>query len=419
MQITKHFLQTGHNYSGWLIVATTFMAAAVTIGSSNYAFSLFIEPLEKDFGWERTKISGSLSFMAVGSLMGPLLGRLMDKHGARLIITGSMFLFGLSFILRPLMTELWHWYTLSFLQFVSFSGAAGLPAGRLIPIWFPKNRGRVMGITTIGNNFGGLIMPIIVGFVLATGNWQAGMVVIAFASFIVLILGLAFVHESPHATIKKDSTDNILSRKEEKSVKVQLHGITVAAAVKMPSFYAMTAAMMLGSFTYTTALPHMGAHLSTEGVVNVEMVKFAISLLATFGMIGKFTFGYLSEIITARRSMMLSLGGQAIALIALVHFPHPTFAWLLVAFFGLHMGAFGTLVALIVQENFGLKYFGSISGLAQIATVIPYALGPLLAGRVFDVTGSYNLAFLTVSILFGCGIIALTQVRPANTQLIS
>lgn len=417
MRATELLLQTRRAYDGWLIVAITFMAAAVSIGSSNYAFGLFVEPLESDFGWERTKISGSLSFMAVGSLAGPLIGRLMDRYGARPIITGSMVIFGVSFLLRPMMTELWHWYGLSFLQFVSFSGSAGLPAGRLVPIWFPRSRGRVMGITTMGNNFGGLTMPLVVGFVLATGTWQGGMLVIAALSFVVAALALAFVHESPHRLVEASGHDETASAGERRAPEVRLQGLTVRQALRTPSFYAMTGAMTLGSFTYTTVLPHVGAHLSAEGMSDGRLVALSVSLLAAFGMMGKLTFGYLAERITARRAMMLSLGGQAVALTAMVALPDPPFVWLLVPLFGLHMGAFGTLVSLIVQENFGLRYFGSISGLAQMATVVPFALGPLLAGGSFDLTESYGPAFLTVAALFGIGIMSLTQVGPPRVPL--
>ena len=70
-----------------------------------------------------------------------------------------MALIVVSYLLRPMMTELWHWYALSFIQYLGFSGASILPAGRLVGIWFQRSRGRVMGITLMGNNFGGITFP--------------------------------------------------------------------------------------------------------------------------------------------------------------------------------------------------------------------------------------------------------------------
>ena len=101
----------------WLVFAVLFFGNGLNVGASVYSFGLFIDPLETEFGWQRTAISASLSFAAVGSLASPLVGRLVDRYGSRPVITCSLLLLGLSFLLRPLMLELWHWYALSFLQF--------------------------------------------------------------------------------------------------------------------------------------------------------------------------------------------------------------------------------------------------------------------------------------------------------------
>ena len=79
----------------WLVLGTLFLAAGVNVGSSNYAFGLFVEPLEEAFGWSRTAISASLSFTAVGSLASPIIGRLMDRHGARPLLVISLLLMGI------------------------------------------------------------------------------------------------------------------------------------------------------------------------------------------------------------------------------------------------------------------------------------------------------------------------------------
>ena len=90
----------------------------------------------------------------------------MDRHGARPVLFISLTLMGISFLIRPAMTELWHWYGLSFLQFIGISGITALPAGRLIAIWFPSSQGRIMGITVTGINFGGITIPFIVNVAL-------------------------------------------------------------------------------------------------------------------------------------------------------------------------------------------------------------------------------------------------------------
>ena len=399
-----------HGYAGPLIVAVVFLASGLTIGTSSYAFGLFIEPLEEAFKWQRTAISASLSFMAVGSLAAPFFGRLLDRYGARPVMAVSLSMFGLSFLVRPFMTELWHWYALSFLQFVVFSSTATIPAGRLIGLWFPDSRGRVMGIALTGNNFGGLVMPVVVGLVLAAASWQAAFQVIAGISFFTAMLVVLFVQEPRDRTGAPGPGEQ-----GEGPSGNALPGWTVREALRTRGFYAMTLGIMLGSFTFTAILPQVSAHLKSEGM-STTGAAVALSTLALFGMMGKFVFGYLAERITAGRAMMVSFGGQVIFLLLMVGYPDPPSIWAWVALFGFFMAAHSALVPLIIQENFGLRSFGSISGVVTMATVFPFAIGPLMAGASFDITGSYGPAFVAVSALFAIGISALTQVRGTGIE---
>ena len=403
-------LRARPEYHGWLIVAVVFLVAALAIGTSNYAFGLFVGPLEASFGWSRTAISASLSFAAVGSIASPLIGRLMDRYGARGVMVISLCVFGASFLLRPLITELWHLYLLSFFQFLTFSGAALLPAGRLVGIWFPHSRGRVMGIATVGNNFGGLTMPLLVGFVLTSATasgtetpWRAAFVVVAGVSFVLALAALVLVHENPGWVRGETSGRQPESRP-------RLTGYSLRDALRTRSFYAMTVVVMLASFTYSGVLPHVNAHLLDWDIPN-GVVLTAVALLAACGMAGKLTFGYFAERFSARSAMMVSLAGQVLFISLMVAYPTQPAIWITVPLYGFFMGAYGVLVTLLTQDTFGLKAFGSITGLSQLATLVPMLAGPLLAGVSYDVRGSYGTAFMVVAALFVLAIFALSQVR--------
>jgi MFS family permease len=388
-------------FHGWLIVAVTFLASALSIGPG-YAFGLFIDPLQDAFGWQRTAVSASLSFAAVGSLTSPLLGRFMDRFGARPLMAVSLTIMGTSFLLRPLMTELWHWYALSFLQYLAFTGSAGLPAGRLVGIWFTESRGRVMGITTMGNNFGGFIVPLITGFLLASGNWEAAFLILAGLTYIVALLSILVIRERPDRGPVLEGQRAVVTKPPE------LDGWTVREALHSRIFYTIAVALSFGAFTYSAVLPQISDHLIAQGMSRTT-VPFAISLLAAFGMMGKLSFGYLSERFTARRMLMVSLSGQIVFIAMIVRFPTEPMAWIAAPAFGLFMGAFGALVPLLVQETFGLRNFGAISGLISTASVVPFFAGPLLAGRSFDIADSYGPGFLIVAAMFALAVATLSQ----------
>ena len=145
-------------YRGWYIAAVS----ALSIG---VAFSLFILPLEETFGWSRTQVNGALTFGVVSGLLSPYIGKLMDCVGAKRTMAVSITLVAIAFLLRSVMTELWHFYLFSALMFAGLPGATMMPAGRLVNLWFARIRGRMMGIVTAGNNFGSMIaIPIVAGF---------------------------------------------------------------------------------------------------------------------------------------------------------------------------------------------------------------------------------------------------------------
>ena len=422
-------------YAGWWVISAPFLAAMLTVGSGQYAFGLLIEPLEQEFGWTRTQINLSLSFTAVGSFIAPYLGYIMDKHGAKNILVASMALIVVSYLLRPLMTELWHWYALSFIQYLGFSGASILPAGRLVGIWFQRSRGRVMGITLMGNNFGGITFPPLTTLALgmswhwafiSLSPWQGTYLLFGVIGIVMTVYALVVVREFP-------TREQLRSRGREEDAPsdgspIVLTGWSLKESLRTKAFYAITTAMMLGTFTYTAVLTQVAAHLTEEGVSPGE-AAIALSLLAGCGMTGKFVMGLLADRITARYALMIDLLGQSGFLILLTYFAGVSIplqmlasrkslplsslplVWVVVGCFGFFLGAFGALTPLIVQDAFGVKFYGSIMGVMSITMGVSSALGPLLAGWSFDTTGSYRLAFLLVAALFFIGAVALTQAR--------
>ena len=232
-------------YRGWWVVSVPFLAAAIGTGAGQYGFGIFIEPLEQEFGWTRSQISASLSFTAVGSLIAPVLGRIMDKYGTKHVITISLALTAVGYLLRPFMTELWHWYALSLLQYSGYTGASMLPAGKLVGLWFHRTRGRVMGITAMGNNFGGLVVPPILGGILILASWKEAYVALGVMSVLMVFYTLAAVRDFPSASELGDQLD---SAPGDRSVSQIIGGVSVQDALRSKAFYAITLVHRHGHF---------------------------------------------------------------------------------------------------------------------------------------------------------------------------
>ena len=170
---------------GWVVIGVVFLGMAAAIGGTHYAFGVFVEPLEKEFGWSRTEVTASLSFSAVSALVAPFIGRALDRYGARPVMTISILTLALTFGLRPLMENVWHWYLLSFVHFVAFPGASMLAGPKLVGNWFPRTRGRMMGIASMGANFGGIILPPSLGALIMATTWRSGFIALGALSGLV------------------------------------------------------------------------------------------------------------------------------------------------------------------------------------------------------------------------------------------
>ncbi|MBM04175.1 MAG: hypothetical protein CL766_05265 [Chloroflexi bacterium] len=389
------------NIYGPIVMVVVFLSSALSIGPG-YAFGMFIKPLQNEFAWSTTEISFALSFAAAGTIFSPFLGSFMDKYGARKLMIIALASMSISFLLRPYITEIWHWYLLSFLQYYALPGSTGLPAGRLVGMWYPRVRGRVMGLVTMGNNFGGLSIPLLIGFALAANKWRIAYYELGFISLFLIILTMLFVRE-PYV----ESENNVINK--SKLNKIGNNNFNLGDLFKTKTFYLLALSFMFGNFTYSALIPQIPDYLIIKELPRNHL-PFLVSLLATFGMFGKASFGYLSEIFTSKTMMVVSLLGQVVFIFFIIYTDNYIFMWIIFPLFGFFMGAYGAIIHLVIQDMYGLKNFGKISGILLFGSVISFFVGPILSGISVDKTGDYAISFIIVAVMFVIGAILLVTI---------
>jgi MFS family permease len=406
---------------------------------AQYAYGSFVVPLEEEFGWTRTQINFSLTLGLTTGFMSPLVGRWMDRFGARPVMVISLLFLAAGFLLRAVMTNAgnvtinvspnflvwqpdWHFtfltqfYLFSLLLFIGFPGATVMPAGRLISVWFARTRGRMMGIVTAGNNFGGLTMVPLGAFVIAAASWRWG-----YAVFGIIIIGIAIaawyiIRDRPEDVVKETDKRWAPAGMDRAAAAAAAAGYTVREAVRMKAFYFISLGLTAAMFTYSAVLTQIIPHMEAEGFSKNEAAA-GISIVAAFGIASKIIFGRLSETITARWATVISLAIQSAGLVLFITAGGSNLAWVAVVVFGTGFGGLGALMPLVVTEAFGIRHFGSIMGLISMVGVIPVVAGPLMAGIVFDRTDSYDIAFGITIVMFVTGALFMTlagRPRPAT-----
>ncbi len=392
-------------YRGYPIAVVAFLSTGLTIGTSQYAFGEFAAPLREAFGWSQTALNLSLSLAVVSGLVAPFAGRAMDRWGARPVTVISLLLVAAGFLLRPLITSLWHWYLFSALVYAGFPGATVMPAGKLVGLWFPATRGRVMGAVTSGNNVGGLTMPALAAALVAASGWQWG-----FLAFGILLLALAVAAQviirEDEELVAREMHRTRRSGAARESRRLMESGITLRQALRTRRFWLILCGLFAATFTYQGVLTQLRQHFAEQGF-SPALATTGLAVIAAMGIGSKLAFGRASERWTARLCCVLSVALQTVGLVIMALAASAPAMWSGIFVFGLGFGGLGALLVLIVQEAFGMKEFGAIQGVVQVAATGSMAAAPVLAGWIHDRTGSFSAAFLIIAAVFVVAIVCL------------
>ena len=388
-------------YRKWYIASTTFLSVGVSIGLIQYAFQAFVIPLEQEFGWSRTEINISISLGIASSLIAPFVGRFLDKFGSMKIMALSLFVITIGFLFRASMNHIWQLYLSSILLHVGIPGATQLPLGKLMGIWFPKIRGRMIGFTMAGNNFSAVISVPIATFLIISSGWRIAFFSLAIATFIVMILVLLFIRDDKNYNFSKIN-NTISKNNHEKDYETK-------EAFKTYAFWFLAAGMTLQQFARTTVVIQLVPHFISQGMSST-LASSMMSVFGIFAVISKLISGWLSDLIPSRFILIIVVILQMIG-IQMILSENFTHLWIGSGLMGLGIGAMGVLGPSTTTELFGLKKYASIFGTLQMPVAIPVIVGPIISGVIFDNYKSYNLAFNLVELLLIISIMCFIFVR--------
>ena len=403
-------------YRGYPIAIVVFLSTGLSVGMTQYAFGEFAGPLKEQFGWSQTQLNLSLAFSFISGLCAPFVGTLSDRIGIRPVMFGSILIIAIGFLMRPFITELWHWYLFSALVYTGFPGATVLPGGKMVGLWFPRTRGRMMGAVMAGNNFGGITMPPLAAAIIVVFNWQTAYVVFGVIMGALAVMALFVIVEDEK---KVESEMKRTGRGDQAQIAraAAQAGVTLKQALRNRNFWLVTVGLVAATFTYQGVLTQLRQHFEESGFTPA-MATTAVSTIAGMGIFSKLAFGRASEKITARIATILSIGLQMVGVLIIAQVDASHLLWLGIFVFGLGFGGLGALALLVVQEIFGMKEFGGIMGIMQVGMIASGTGAPMMAGAIHDSSGSFDSAFLIVAAIFVVGIAALALARPIETERI-
>ncbi|MBW2029992.1 MAG: MFS transporter [Deltaproteobacteria bacterium] len=398
-------------YYGYLIAAACFSIQAIGIGTY-VSFGIFFKYLIAEFGWSRALLSGahSLTLFVTGSL-GIFVGRLNDRYGPRIVMAVTGFLFGLGLMLMSMLREAWHLYL-----FYGLIVGMGMSSVDVIALsttarWFVRKRGLMTGIVKVGTGTGQLLVPIIASMLIVTYGWRKSYIVMGLAGmFLLMGVGQLLRRDPVLMGVLPDGD----TKAEARGILSEEMGMGLKETVRTRSFWTICLTNLVVVSSLMVVMLHIVPHATDMGVP----VMVAAGILSTIGgvsMVGRFVTGISIDFLGNRRSMIICFLLLISALLWLQVARELWMLYLFAAAYGLAHGGFFTVISPIVAEYFGVKSHGVLFGIAVFSGTIGGALGPILAGHIFDVTKSYSLAFWIITALAAIGLgLILSLGKPAR-----
>jgi MFS family permease len=334
-------------------------------------------------------------------------GRVTDKIGPRLLMTFCSLLLGAGYILMALTNTVWQFYLIY--GVVIGIGISGfwVPVLSTISRWFSRKRGLMIGVVLTGSGAGTLVLPVIINWLISHYQWRLSIAIIGIITIVVGTLVSQFIKRDPAATGElPDGKKQALSSPGIE----HNNGYSLTEAVRTWQFWATIIIFLCCGFYSFTILVHIIPQalylgLSSTAAANILAVVGGVSILGGLGA------GMVADKIGVKKSQIISI---IIATISLTWLIVAHQAWQLYLFaivFGLSFGSIGVLEAICNVWLFGLKANALLLALIDFGMVIGAAIGPVLAGYIFDVTDSYRLAFIFAVALSLAGLILALLLR--------
>jgi MFS family permease len=387
----------------YLALGVTVVTLALAYGVW-YAYSVFLVALLREFGWSRSVLAGAFSiFTLVSGGAGPVLGALADRFGPRrLILIGGVLLAG-SLWADSLVTRAWHLYlTFGLLTAVGVATAGWTPAVVMVQRQWKARLGLALGIAGSGVGLGiFLVVPLCQALIDGFGWRSAFRTLAILCALWILPATFLAIRDTP------PSPREPAVRGGDGHPGAGDHSLGLALA--NPSFRLIGLAVFLGSICSQTLHVHQAAFLVDHGLPAMTAAS-VISVVGASSILGKTGGGWISDHLSRELVYALGMIGMIFGVGVLWLVALAPSAWLALGYavlFGLGYSVTAFIVPAMMSDRFRGPHFGSIFGATQVASALGSALGAWLAGRIFDATGSYAIAFSLAAAAAGVAVLSV------------
>ena len=399
-------------FYGYIVVVAAFFIM-VAMWGTYFAFGIFFKPVLSEFGWTRAMTSGAFSLsMVLHGVLGIVTGGFTDRFGPRMVMTLCGFILGLGYFLMSQTSTIWQLYLFYGVIVGTGMGGAFVPLTSTVARWFVKRRSMMTGIVLTGIGIGSLIAAPVAHWLVSMYDWRLSYVILGSMVLLIVVLSAQFLRRDltqvGHLPYDEHEGD-------EKGVNLGGKAFSLIEAVTTRQFWLVSGMLFCFGFCMFTITVHIVPHITELGISAAS----AASVLATAGgmsIIGNFVLGSAADRIGNRQVFIIGFILMATALFWLVPAAEAWMLYLFAVVFGFAHGGMGASESPLVAGLFGLSSHGLIFGVVGLGFTIGAAIGPFLAGHFFDITDSYQVAFLVCAVISIVGLILTALLKPMRTN---
>jgi MFS family permease len=416
-------------FYGWVIVSVAFVTMGIGVNART-AFSLLFPPIVDEFGWERGVTAGAFSFgFLVSAVLTPTLGRIMDRAGPRTVMELGVALMGAGLLLAPLTREPWHLYLTLGVLVGGGSVCLGYSGQSLfLPNWFVRRRGLAMGLAFAGVGVGSITLLPWMQLLIESAGWRAACVAMGLLVLVVLVPINLLLRKRPQDVGLQPDGDaapppGVAARPASNVVDTAWAAVdwTLGRAMRTARFWWIAFGYFCGLYAWYAVQVHQTKYLIEVGFTPI-VAAWALGLVSLAGIPGQIVLGHLSDRIGREWVWTASSLGFVVcylALILLQQSPTEPLLYVMICAQGVLGYGLTSIFGAIVAEIFEGKHYGSIFGTLMLAAIIGGAAGPWVTGALYDLLGSYTLAFWIGAGLSGLSTLAVWRASPRKVRVVA
>ncbi len=402
-------------FYGWVVLGSASSTQIVRNAAASLTIAVFMFPLAEDLGWSRTLIAGAASFGGLAaSGASPIVGWLIDRYGARLVLAVSVFILGLSTISLAWATVPIAFYLAYGVGRVIFSSPVQIGASVVTSRWFIRMRGRASGVLFLSHSIGMITFPLVASIVIDRRGWQDAWIVLGLIVWAVALLpATLLIAQSPEDVGLRPDGDEAdeADKGSNGPSSTEEPGWTLKAAMKTPALWILATGTGLLFLMQAGINTHLAAFFRDEGLSPV-FAGVGVGLNAAFLGLGSIAWGWIVERVPARHVLTMVAAVMVLGAVLFMTTSSTSQALAYSVVFGFGLGGILSVPPVAYADYYGRRSLGAIRGVTEPLTSFGQAIGALAAGAIFDLTGSYQYAFVAFAALGASTMLMVQLARP-------